>query len=379
VSAKLGRLQSRDAVQQALDEFVRVGRTRFLEKYGFGKAREYFVRDAASGQLCDSKAIAGAAYGYQYPQEGPLTADEFSGGELRVVAKLQSLHFVVEQGGGAWSDAEIDATVAAYFEMLRAESAQTRYVKTEHNAALRARLHGRTKGAVELKHMKISAVLRGMDLPFIGGYQPMGNVQLLLRKAVARHVLENADQVRAIVDAFEEVQPAEQREYRAVLVEPPPLEDVIVIPGERHVRLRRKIDHAARDEANRSLGRMGEQWAVEFEQRSLSEAGPPELFQRVEWTADLRGDGAGFDILSYETTGARRYIEVKTTNGPVGASFVISRNELEYSREVGPEFHLYRVFNFLRETAMFQLQGDVSRHVHLEPIDYRASFRRLVS
>lgn len=379
MSAKLGRLQSRDAVQQALAEFVLLGRTRFLEKYGFGKAREYFVRDAVSGQLCDSKAIAGAAYGYQYPQEGPLAADAFSGGELSVVAKLQSLHFVVEQGGGAWSEAEVAATVADYFQMLRAEATQTRYVKTEHNAALRARLQGRTKGAVELKHMNISAVLRGMDLPFIAGYQPMGNVQLLLRKAVSAYVMTHAEEVRGIVDAFEEVRPMAQRTYRAVLVDPPPLEDVIVLPGERRVRLPRKIDHAARDEANRSLGRLGEQWSLEYEQRRLSEAGRPELFQRIEWTADVRGDGAGFDILSYEVSGKCRYIEVKTTNGPVGSSFVISRNELEFSREAGPEFHLYRVFDFRSKAAMFQLQGDISQHVHLEAIDYRASFRRLLS
>lgn len=38
-------------------------------------------------------------------------------------------------------------------------------------------------------------------------------------------------------------------------------------------RLRRKFDYAARDEANRKLGRAGEQWVIEFEQQRLTDLG----------------------------------------------------------------------------------------------------------
>ncbi len=41
----------------AMAEYDRIGRKKFLEKYGFGKAREYLVRDPASGNCYDSKAI----------------------------------------------------------------------------------------------------------------------------------------------------------------------------------------------------------------------------------------------------------------------------------------------------------------------------------
>jgi hypothetical protein len=73
------------------------------------------------------------------------------------------------------------------------------------------------------------------------------------------------------------------------------------------------------------------------------------------------------------------YIEVKTTNGSHASAFVISRNELEFSREVGDAFFLYRLFQFRQEPSLYMLQGDVSRQLHLEPIDYRASFRRLLT
>ena len=89
----LSDLTSRDAVNRALDEFDRLGRDAFLSKYGFGKAREYFVR--RGNQLYDSKAIVGAAFGHQYPEHGPLRAGDFSGGEATVQAKLNELGFEV--------------------------------------------------------------------------------------------------------------------------------------------------------------------------------------------------------------------------------------------------------------------------------------------
>ena len=81
MAAILSRLQSPSAVQSAIDEFVRLGRTGFLAKYGYGKSRDYLVRDSKTGELCDSKAIVGAAYGHQFPENGPLLPDDFSGGE----------------------------------------------------------------------------------------------------------------------------------------------------------------------------------------------------------------------------------------------------------------------------------------------------------
>jgi hypothetical protein len=58
----LSDLTSSQVVKQALDEFDRIGRDAFLSKYGFGQAREYYLR--RDNRLYDSKAIAGAAFGY---------------------------------------------------------------------------------------------------------------------------------------------------------------------------------------------------------------------------------------------------------------------------------------------------------------------------
>ena len=89
----LSELTSAIAVRRALAEFDRLGRDAFLDQYGFGRAREYFVQQ--DGRFYDSKAIAGVAFGFQHPDRGPLRARDFSGGEATVEAKLEELEFTV--------------------------------------------------------------------------------------------------------------------------------------------------------------------------------------------------------------------------------------------------------------------------------------------
>ncbi|MDN7925247.1 HNH endonuclease [Burkholderia vietnamiensis] len=83
------------AVLAAVREYDRVGRDAFLKKYGFGKARDYFL--AVDGKRYDSKAIFGAAHGYQFPEDGPLTWRDFSGGEKTVELKLEAMGFRIER------------------------------------------------------------------------------------------------------------------------------------------------------------------------------------------------------------------------------------------------------------------------------------------
>ncbi|WP_229458242.1 DUF3883 domain-containing protein [Massilia glaciei] len=294
--------------------------------------------------------------------------------------KLQSLGFEVVRIGEDWSQQEVDATVAAYFEMLLLEAKQEKFYKSERNEALRQILTARSKASVELKHQNISAVLHGMDLPFISGYKPRGNSQLLLRKVVQKFILDNGDLVGHVVDALEEVKAPGEKQFRAVLVDAPAIELVMQVQsGAPRIRLPRKIDFAAKDRANRQLGRIGEQWVLGYEQQRLQDAGLADLFQRVDWVSDRLGDGAGYDILSYDSAEKPRYIEVKTTNGAHTSAFIISRNELEFSQESGDAFHLYRVFQFRAAPKLYMLHGDVSKQLHLEPIDYRASFRRVAA
>ncbi len=82
---------TREAVLDAIAEFDRLGRARFLEQYGFDEARRYFLYQ--DGVYYDSKAIVGVAYGYVAGR--PLTPGEFSGGRQTVGRLLTSLGFEV--------------------------------------------------------------------------------------------------------------------------------------------------------------------------------------------------------------------------------------------------------------------------------------------
>lgn len=377
--AKLSRLQSAVAVQAALDEFVSLGRPAFLEKYGFKKSTDYIVKDPVSGSWCDSKAITGVAFGKQYPDEGPLKASDFSGGEATVLPKLKSLGFEVVKIGEDWTAEEVGFAVESYFRMLQLESLQEPYKKSEFNAQLRAKIPRRSPKSIDYKFQNISSVLHGLGLPFVNGFKPLSSVQLLLRKSVQEFISRNSSVLEKIVDAMEEVKTPEEQEYLARLVEAPKIESIQIRQDGASIRLPRKIDFAGRDESNRKLGRAGEEWVFGFEHKRLLSIGEPDLLQKIEWTSELRGDGAGYDILSCESFSVPRYIEVKTTNGGLSSPFVISRNELEFSRDFGEQYYLYRVFQFRKSPMLYMLHGPVSSHVHLEVMDYRASFRKFIT
>jgi MoxR-like ATPase len=90
----LSELTDRQAVLSAIAEFDDLGRDAFLRKYGFGSARSFWLKH--DGKLYDSKAIAGAAFGFQFPGRGPLRAGDFSGGEQTVRPALEKLGFEFE-------------------------------------------------------------------------------------------------------------------------------------------------------------------------------------------------------------------------------------------------------------------------------------------
>jgi hypothetical protein len=84
-------------ILQAMQEYDRLGREAFLEKYGFGQARSYLL--VHDGKTYDSKAIAGAAHGF-LPGRSALSAADFSGGDATVGRLLANLGFEVRTDAG---------------------------------------------------------------------------------------------------------------------------------------------------------------------------------------------------------------------------------------------------------------------------------------
>ena len=103
------------AVELALAEFDRLGRDAFLRRYGFGRSIAYYV--VHEGRLYDSKAILGAAHGYQFPERGPLRSTQFTGGEGSTAPRLRSLGFTVTRGS-AGSGARTSPETRRYWALL---------------------------------------------------------------------------------------------------------------------------------------------------------------------------------------------------------------------------------------------------------------------
>jgi hypothetical protein len=86
------------------------------------------------------------------------------------------------------------------------------------------------------------------------------------------------------------------------------------------------------------------------------------------------GDGAGYDILSFDTDGSDRLFEVKTTNGWGRTPFHITRNELAVAEERRSDWRLVRLWNFAREPRAFELRPPLETHVSLMATSYQANF-----
>ena len=91
--------------------------------------------------------------------------------------------------------------------------------------------------------------------------------------------------------------------------------------------------------------------------------------------AQVDGDGAGYDIMSFDTDGRDRLIEVKTTNGWERTPFHITRNELAVAEERERDWRLVRLWNFAREPKAFELRPPLEAHVSLMATSYQASFQ----
>jgi Domain of unknown function (DUF3883) len=125
---------------------------------------------------------------------------------------------------------------------------------------------------------------------------------------------------------------------------------------------------------SRKLGEQGERFVLDLERRRLRDAGRMELESKIEWVSETQGDGAGFDIRSFDDTGAEILVEVKTTKGPEGTAFYITANELRCSGKHGAQYRLYRVFDFKNATPkLYRLAGPLAGKLDLEAKVYSAT------
>jgi len=270
--------------------------------------------------------------------------------------------------GTHWQSDELDAIVADYFAMLAASLSGERYVKSSHSKGLMARI-GRTHHSIEFKYQNISAVLDELGQPWIPGYRPKRNYQSAIFDAIDRYLTKHSDVLESVP-----ISPTPPALATEIFVAPPPLVPVPERIPEGLKRLVRKFDPVARDHRNRSLGKAGEEFVYNLERRRLAAVGRSDLSQRVRWVAAEEGDGAGYDVLSFNTTGRERLLEVKTTNGSARTPFFLTRNECDVAKQRPEDWCIYRVHLFAREPRIFTISPPLELKLDLHAELWRASF-----
>lgn len=276
---------------------------------------------------------------------------------------------------GDWTYQQNDAVVADYFGMLADDEAGRPYSKAEHNRRLQEAI-GRSRGSIEYKYQNVSAVLKGLGEDWIPGYKPAFNFQGALVDAVVRWLAAHPAWLSPATRLSLADAPPRLHEATSLWIGPPPTFRNAPPPDEleQMQAIARRFDVAERDARNRALGRAGEEQVLHHERSSLSSAGRDDLARRVRWVSDEDGDGAGYDIASFEADGRSRLIEVKTTNGWERTPFHISRNELAVADERRHDWCLVRLWNFAREPRAFELRPPLEAHVSLMPTSFQASF-----
>jgi hypothetical protein len=284
-----------------------------------------------------------------------------------------------------WSRDEVELIAADYFAMLEAWSSGRSVNKAERRRRLAFQLDDRSDASIEFKHANISAVLNLEGLPYIDGYKPRGHYQQLLEQVVRERLTVEPDFFDRLAES-PIVQPEEpgaaSLDDPLGLVEPPPepFGDAGIqlgTVGPRRTPVPRKTDFVRLDAENRRLGRLGEEWAIEFEQRRLHDiVGQPAWAKQVTWVSRDEGDGAGYDIRSFNDDGTPRLIEVKTTGLAKYHPFYVSPNEVAVSAAQPEAYHLYRLFRFGVSPRLYMLRGALTDTCRLEPSQYSARVGR---
>lgn len=135
----------------------------------------------------------------------------------------------------------------------------------------------------------------------------------------------------------------------------------------------RKVDYTRREAGNIKLGLTGEQLVLDYERRKLIKAGKNKLASCVEQVSQTRGDGLGYDIVSYTVAGKQVFIEVKTTTMGINTPFYLSENEIAVSEKNSDKYILMRVFVENDDCRFYQISGNMTEKLNLKPQTFLAT------
>lgn len=151
----------------------------------------------------------------------------------------------------------------------------------------------------------------------------------------------------------------------------------IVAPGKPK---RKPVDFEEIVDDRARIGKLSEEFALQWEQARLRGAGHSDLVEKIKDHRDI--PAYGYDFLSYSEPGRKRYIEVKSAgkdrkNG--GYRFFLSENEREVSISVAHKDHYYFYIVFYDASGspshlVSKLASEVYKAADLLPCAFQVRF-----
>jgi hypothetical protein len=274
-----------------------------------------------------------------------------------------------------WSETEVDLIIADYFAMLYNELSGLSYNKTEHRNNLLRLLTKRTAPSVEYKHRNISAALAKINALYIKGYKPALNYQAILDQKVSEYLHQHSERFEPKFEQYIEqpISSIASPNFETFIDEAPEISSNLTELRVQYFKPIKK-NYLEQEQRNRSLGLSGEDLVLRYEKWRLIRAGKSSLADKIEWTSNEKGDGAGFDILSKNVDGSDRFIEVKTTRLAKDTPIFFSKTEYDFSISRSKDFWLYRVFNAQDAPKMFTRNGRFDDFCRIEPVSFKGHF-----
>lgn len=269
---------------------------------------------------------------------------------------------------------ECEFIVAEYLEMLLKDLSGLSIEETAHLKKL-ARNLKENDDQIWSYLVNISAILTELGLPYLPKYQPDFNYDATLYQVVLAHIAAQPSELIELSDLGETTPDNPGSIDWENVADPHPPKQLPHVKEPKRQYLARTPNYSEREHRNRKLGESGESFVMEYEQYRLTQAGRQDLAKEIKWESNNRGDGLGYDILSFDpVTENQLFLEVKTTQSGKYQPFYISENERAFSNDYADDYRLYRVYQFGDQPKLFVLPGAIERYAALLPQQYRVSF-----
>ncbi|HEX2898838.1 MAG TPA: DUF3883 domain-containing protein, partial [Bacteroidia bacterium] len=128
------------------------------------------------------------------------------------------------------------------------------------------------------------------------------------------------------------------------------------------------------DLLEQEIGNKGEIFCMELERSRLRDMLGADPKYPIHAALEY-GNKFGCDIVSLKNHDKIKYIEVKTTLGPLSTAFFLTPNELKFMRDHPDSYEIYRVYNFDLKTGKGQVEivaglNRIEELYILEPIEF---------